>query len=100
MNYNRTVLKKLNSCCEFSSFRKFLNNMLEFIHHGLQLTRLLHPWDFPGNSTGVGCHCLLPRKVTLLIKNREILNFVLSLLYFKVGLASKVCRDFSVDNCF
>ena len=27
--------------------------------HGLQLTRLLHPWDFPGNSTGVGCHCIL-----------------------------------------
>ena len=25
----------------------------------LQPTRLLHPWDFPGNSTGVGCHCLL-----------------------------------------
>ena len=22
-------------------------------------TRLLHPWDFPGKSTGVGCHCLL-----------------------------------------
>ena len=22
-------------------------------------TRLFHPWDFPGNSTGVGCHCLL-----------------------------------------
>ena len=21
--------------------------------------RLLHPWDFPGNSAGVGCHCLL-----------------------------------------
>ena len=27
--------------------------------HGLQTTRLLHPWDFPGKSTGVGCHCLL-----------------------------------------
>ena len=27
--------------------------------HGLQPTRFLHPWDFPGNSTGVGCHCLL-----------------------------------------
>ena len=27
--------------------------------HGLQPTRLLRPWDFPGNSTGVGCHCLL-----------------------------------------
>ena len=22
-------------------------------------TRLLHPWDSPGKSTGVGCHCLL-----------------------------------------
>ena len=22
-------------------------------------TRLLHPWDFPGKSTGGGCHCLL-----------------------------------------
>ena len=22
-------------------------------------TRLLHPWDFPGKSTGVGCHFLL-----------------------------------------
>ena len=27
--------------------------------HGLQPTRLLHPWDFPGKSTGLGCHCLL-----------------------------------------
>ena len=27
--------------------------------HGLQPTRLLHPWDFPGKSTGVGCHHLL-----------------------------------------
>ena len=27
--------------------------------HGLQPTRLLHPWDFPGKSPGVGGHCLL-----------------------------------------
>ena len=27
--------------------------------HGLQPTRLLRPWDSPGKSTGVGCHCLL-----------------------------------------
>ena len=27
--------------------------------HGLQPTRLLHPWDFPGKSTGVDCHHLL-----------------------------------------
>ena len=29
--------------------------------HGLQPTRPLRPWDFPGKSTGVGCHCLLRR---------------------------------------
>ena len=28
-------------------------------HHGLQSTRLLHPWDLPGKSTRVGCHFLL-----------------------------------------
>ena len=27
--------------------------------HGLQPSRLLHPWDLPGKSTGVGCHCPL-----------------------------------------
>ena len=27
--------------------------------HGLQPARLLCPWNFPGNNTGVGCHCLL-----------------------------------------
>ena len=30
-----------------------------WLPHGLQPTRLLRPWDFPGKSTGVGCHCLL-----------------------------------------
>ena len=27
--------------------------------HGLQPSRLLCPWHFPGKGTGVGCHCLL-----------------------------------------
>ena len=31
--------------------------------HGLQPTRLLLPWDFPGKSTGVGCHCLLRQRL-------------------------------------
>ena len=37
-------------------------------------TRLLHPWDFPGKSTGVGCHItnldsiLKSRDITLLTK--------------------------------
>ena len=33
--------------------------------HGLQPTRLLLPWDFPGKSTGAGCHCLLHRAVAV-----------------------------------
>ena len=27
--------------------------------YGLQLARLLCPWDFPGRNTGAGCHYLL-----------------------------------------
>ena len=29
--------------------------------HGLRPTMIFHQWDFPGKSTGVGCHCLLQR---------------------------------------
>ena len=38
---------------------KSLSCVQLFTTHGLQPTRLLCPWDFPGKSTGVGCHCLL-----------------------------------------
>ena len=41
---------------------KSLSCVRLFETHGLQPTRLLHPWDFPGKSTGVGCHCLLQFK--------------------------------------
>ena len=47
--------------------------------HGLQPTRLLHPWDFPGKSTGVGCHCLLwiaPLVVTNSIASRHCQIFL------------------------
>jgi len=36
--------------------------------HGLRPTRLLRPWDFPGKSPGVGCHCLL-RNNQLIVLN-------------------------------
>ena len=32
----------------------------------------LRPWDFPGKSTGVGCHCLLQNVGKVGIKNRRI----------------------------
>ena len=40
--------------------------------HGLQPTRLLHLWDFPSKSTGVGCHCLLWASVLVLF-NSDVL---------------------------
>ena len=44
---------------------KLLSRVWLFETHGLQPSRLLHPWGFPGKSTGVGCHCLF-RKHRLL----------------------------------
>ena len=38
---------------------KLLSRVRLFRPHGLYSTRLLCPWDFPGNSTGVDCHFLL-----------------------------------------
>ena len=44
--------------------------------HGLQPTRLLRPWDFPGKSTGVGCNRF----------NMTILNLGLGLPYETITL--------------
>ena len=40
--------------------------------HGLQPARLLHPWNLPGKSTGVGCHCLLQTNLDSILKSRDI----------------------------
>ena len=40
--------------------------------YGLQPTRLLGTWDFPGQSTGVGCHCLLQINSLGLVKLRPL----------------------------
>ena len=39
-------------------------------------TRLLHPWDFPGKNTGVGCHRLL--------QDREMQKRLLTFMKFFV----------------
>ena len=49
--------------------------------HGLQPTRLLCPWDFPGKNTGVGCHVLL--QGILLIQRAN--PHLLCLLHWQVG---------------
>ena len=38
---------------------KLLQLCLSLQPYGLQPSRLLCPWDFPGSNTGVGCHSLL-----------------------------------------
>ena len=47
--------------------------------HGLQPSRLLRLWDFPGKSTGVGCHCLLryADDTTLMEESEEELKSLL-----------------------
>ena len=53
--------------------------------HGLQPTRLLCPWDFPGKSTGLGCHCLLHTYMTtgkiIDFTRRTFVDKVMSLLF-------------------
>ena len=38
---------------------KSLSRVWHFVTPWTVAYGLLHPWDFPGKSTGVGCHCLL-----------------------------------------
>ena len=54
--------------------------------HELQPTRLLSPWDFPGKSTGVGCHRLLSSDLLELIKHS-----LLSVLPASCWLFSFMC---------
>ena len=49
--------KKQKSSSVVSESRSVMPDCLR--SHGLQPTRLLCPWDFPGKDTGVGCHFLL-----------------------------------------
>ena len=49
----------LLQCMKVKSESEVAQLCLTLRPHGLQPTRLLRPWDFPGKSTGVGCHHLL-----------------------------------------
>ena len=47
----------MHESLKWKGSRSVVSNSLR--PHGPQSTRLLCPWDFPGKSTGVGCHRLL-----------------------------------------
>ena len=51
-----------NSMLHYANWRmkvKSLSHVDSLQPRGLYPTRLLRPWDSPGKSAGVGCHCLL-----------------------------------------
>ena len=59
--------------------------------HGLQPTRLLHPWDFPGKSTGVGCHHLL---CFLSYTRKIIISFLFIIISSELSTMSDVRKTF------
>ena len=66
--------------------------------HGLQPTRLLRPWDFPGKSTGVGCHCLLCGRSLLTANPVDGVDFLLSFSHKSVP-SWLFLFVFSLDLC-
>ena len=74
--------------------------------HGLQPTRLLHPWDFPGKSTGVGCHCsssgtpIIRMLVHLILSQRSLrlssMLFILFTLFCSSGIISSILSSRSL----
>ena len=65
---------------------------------GLQPTRLLCPWDFPGKSTGVGCHCLKAiKKITMVdavncvSQNTGSWYWLLSFSWFSFYMPTSAC---------
>ena len=69
--------------------------------HGLQPTRLLHPWDFPGKSTGVGCHLpsLTKRRGQINSFNKRSLQFSCSVMSDSVTPCFAACQaSLSITN--
>ena len=58
---------------------------------GLQPTRLLCPWDFPGKNTGVGCHFLLQG----IFLTQGSSSSLLSLLHWQVGESNGTLLQYS-----
>ena len=72
---------------------------------GLKTTRLLCPWNFPGKSTGVGCHLLLQgifptqgSNLSLLhwvfMKQGETRRILYGLSYQKAGMCQRLFMHF------
>ena len=58
--------------------------------HRLYPTRLLHPWNFPDKSTGVGCH-FLPQEIFLTQGSNLGLPHCRQMLYHMSHQGSQTC---------
>ena len=62
--------------------------------HGLQPTRLLCLWDFPGKDTGVGCHFLLQEQITWV----QILVLHFLVVWLWMSCLASLCFSFFIDK--
>ena len=53
------VATSFSKCMKVKSESEVAQSCPTLRPHGLQPTRLLSPWNSPGNITGVGCHSFL-----------------------------------------
>ena len=58
---------------DWASREAMLSPVQPFATHGLQVARLLCPWNFPGKNTGVCCHFLL--QYTIIFVNYSWVKF-------------------------
>ena len=65
--------------------------------HGLQPTRLLSPWNSPGNNTGVGSHSLLQR-IFLIRESNPSLPHCRQILYCLSYQESPVIRELLIKT--
>ena len=68
--------------------------------YGLQPTRLLCPWDFPGKSTGVGCHCLLLICMYIHVYMYKILEMATYICTSQVCLKCPLCKETLIISLF
>ena len=67
--------------------------------HGLQLARLLCPWDYPGKNTGVGCYRFLV-SVTVQIVLINCLYMSVSFFSLDLSCLSQFTFGLWVNVCF
>ena len=71
--------------------------------HGLQPTRLLHPWDSPGKNTGAGCH-FFPQQAVQCGQKKKKIPMLLQKDDFDSGtlcnMKGKKCQNSPENLCF